>query len=383
MTAGAIDRTSLLAVMSVVAIAGVGFGTSMPLLSILLERAGYSGTVIGLNTAIHAIAALAILPLAPRALRRFGPARLLMISLIAIGASLIVMRAVIDLRVWIPMRFVFGASLAIMFTTSEYWVNAIATEETRGRLVGLYATLFSLGWTAGPLLLGVLGTQSWTPLIVTGALLGLSMIPLLVLRRAVPLPPETAPGGVLAVLREAPVAVLAPFVYGAVEFGVFALLPVYALRQGLSASEGAYTLAALSAGAVGLQIPLGWLADRMDRRRLLVLCALAGVLGALSLPAFSHDLPLLYGALAAWGGCVGGLYTVGLTLIGERFKGPRLAAANTAVMLLYSLGGLLAPPISGAAMDRFPSQGLAWVLGLICGSYALFAVRSAVKPGKA
>jgi MFS family permease len=252
-------------------------------------------------------------------------------------------------------------------------VNAIATEATRGRLIGLYATLFSLGWATGPLLLGLLGVESWTPLIVTTTLLALSTIPLTIARKIAPVPEETAPGGLLEILRLAPVAALAPFVYGAVEIGVFALLPVYAIQQGLTPSRGAAMLAALSAGNVALQYPIGWLADRMDRSRLLVLCALAGVLGAASLPLVIGHAPLLYGTLFLWGGVVVGLYTLGLVLLGARFKGAQLAAANTAVMILYSAGGLLAPPVSGAAMDLFPPHGLVWVLGLLCGAFAAYA----------
>jgi MFS family permease len=281
------------------------------------------------------------------------------------------------------MRFIFGAALATMFTTSEYWVNAIATEETRGRLIGIYATIFSLGWATGPLLLGALGAESWAPLIVTTLLLGLSMIPLTILRHGAPIPEKPAPGGLLEILRLAPVAALAPFVYGAVEIGVFSLLPVYALHHGLSASEGAGMLAALGAGNVALQYPIGWLADRMDRQRLLVFCALAGVVGALSLPFVLHAPALLYMTLFSWGGVVVGLYTMGLVLLGARFKGPQLAAANTAVMILYSAGGLLAPPVSGAAMDLFPPHGLVWVLGLLCGSYALFATLAMCRPQNA
>lgn len=372
----ALGRSSILAVMSVIAIAGLGFGTSLPLLAILLERAGHSSTTIGINTAIHSVAALIVLPFAPEALRRFGPARLLMASLVVIALSLIIMRAYIDLRVWTPMRFVFGAALAMMFTTSEYWVNAIATEETRGRLIGLYATIFSLGWAAGPLLLSVLGVESWAPVIVTTALLALSMVPLLTLRHGAPVPETAPPGGLAEILRLAPVASLAPFVYGAVEFGVFAMLPVYAIQHGLSPAEGAIMLAALSAGNVALQYPIGWLADRMDRSRLLVICALAGVAGAASLPLVIGTPPLLYATLFLWGGVVVGLYTLGLVLLGARFKGPQLAAANTAVMILYSAGGLIAPPVSGAAMDLVPPHGLVWVLGLLCGAYAAYAALS-------
>uniref|UniRef100_UPI0013D393F4 MFS transporter n=1 Tax=Klebsiella pneumoniae TaxID=573 RepID=UPI0013D393F4 len=51
---------------------------------------------------------------------------------------------------WFPLRFVFGASLAVLFVLSEYWINAVAPEARRGLVLGIYATALSLGFAAGP-----------------------------------------------------------------------------------------------------------------------------------------------------------------------------------------------------------------------------------------
>jgi MFS family permease len=367
-------RRNIFAIMATVGIAGLGYGASIPLLSILLERAGYSSTLIGLNTAVQAIAALVVLPFVPRLLAALGAARLLLICLLTIGVSLVVMRALVDVAIWFPLRFIFGAAIAVMFTTSEYWINAIADEESRGRLVALYATVFSFGWTLGPILLSVLGPERWAPVIVAAGILALAIIPLSFVGSAAPTPENAGPADLFGILREAAVPALATFVYGAVEIGVFSLLPVYALRHNLSVQQGALMLSALSVGTIFLQLPIGWIADRLGRRPVLIFCALIGVAGALSMPYLTGHLPYLYGVLVIWGGCLPGLYLLGLTLIGEQFKGPRLAAANTTVMLLYSLGGLLAPPVSGIAMDLWPEHGLALVLGLLCGIFALFGL---------
>jgi MFS family permease len=232
----------------------------------------------------------------------------------------------------------------------------------------------SSGWILGPLILGMLGVEGWSPILGAVGILALAVIPLWLGAAQAPAPEPGMRADLLGVVKEAPVAALAPFIFGAVEIGIFALLPVYAMRQGLSAQQSTYMLTALATGGIALQYPLGWLADRVDRHRILLLCALAGLLGAVSLPLFIHRLPWLLASLVLWGGCVGGLYTVGLTLIGQLFKGPRLAAANTSVVLLYSLGGLIAPAVSGLAMDHWPHTGLALVLGVLCGSYALLTV---------
>jgi len=368
------QRRSLIAVFTTIAISGVGFGTSMPLLSFLLEQDGVSGTLIGINTAMTGLAALAISPLVPQALRKFGAARVLIACLALLAVSLVAMRAYVDVWAWFPLRFAFGAGIAVMFTASEFWINTAADETNRGRLIGLYAMVFSGGWAVGPLLLQALGIETWAPVIATCVLLGLAAVPLSLVRDEAPMPQGHSGVSMVHLLKLAPIAMFAAFVYGGVEVGVFSLIPVYALRSGLDEQAGTLMLTSLALGNVALQYPIGWLADRFDRRLVLVACAVTGLLGAVSLPFVTHVPILLYPTLFIWGGIVVGLYAVGLVILGERFKGGDLAAANAAYVMLYSTAGLITPPISGYAMDLWRPHGLALVLGLICGIYVIAAI---------
>jgi MFS family permease len=108
--------------------------------------------------------------------------------------------------------------------------------------------------------------------------------------------------------------------------------------------------------------------------------------GALSMPLVTHVPLLLYPSLFLWGGTVGGLYSVALITLGARFTGGDLAAANAMIVMLYALGGLLTPPVSGLLMDTLGPQGLMLVLGLLCGLFAAgqigarFAHRPAQRP---
>ena len=60
---------------------------------------------------------------------------------------------------------------------------------------------------------------------------------------------------------------------------------------------------------------------------------------------------LLWPLLVALGGLMGGLYTMSLALIGERFRGPDLTDANTAFVLTFQLGTIIGPPYAGAVMQ--------------------------------
>src|SRR5690606_24934552 len=105
----------------------------------------------------------------------------------------------------------------------------------------------------------------------------------------------------VSLIFRVPTATAAVLVFGAVETGGFALFPVYGTSLGYSEADAALLLSMIGLGNVLLQIPLGMLSDRVDRRMLLLLCAAIGCIGMLVLPAISGNWPLSAAILFVWG----------------------------------------------------------------------------------
>ena len=66
-----------------------------------------------------------------------------------------------------------------------------------------------------------------------------------------------------------------------------------------------------------------------------------------------------------WGGCIAGIYTVGLAYLGSNFKGGDLAAANAAFSILYAVGSLAGPGLGGVAIDVWQPYGLLVTVGAL------------------
>jgi hypothetical protein len=73
--------------------------------------------------------------------------------------------------------------------------------------------------------------------------------------------------------------------------------------------------------------------------------------------------------LFVWGGWILGIYSIGLTILGERFKGADLANANAAFVMSYCVGLLAGPAVEGVALDAWNPHGLLAVLGAISAGY--------------
>ena len=95
------------------------------------------------------------------------------------------------------------------------------------------------------------------------------------------------------------------------------------------------------------------------------------------------NLGLLLPILFVMSGVVSGLYTVGLSLLGERFTGGAIAAANATFIFAYGFGSLTGPPAAGIAMDSLGPWGLLVILAAISGSYVVIVLlRTAFSRGK-
>jgi MFS family permease len=128
-------------------------------------------------------------------------------------------------------------------------------------------------------------------------------------------------------------------------------------------------------GAIVLQLPVGWLGDRMDRMRLVSWLALAAAAGALLWPLVLGNEQLAFAVVFIWGGAFVGIYTIMLTIVGGRFKGAELVAIYAVMGLLWGAGALIGPPLAGLAMDA-TLHGLPFFVAFACLVFSAFLICS-------
>lgn len=357
----AIRWRSVFAAIAAISVVGTAMGLGNPLLSVILEERGHSATAIGLNTATAGLASIAAAPLATPLATRFGVAPT-MLGMILLGAMSIGGFFVAEaFWIWFPLRITLHVALTTLFILSEFWISTSAPPARRGFILGLYATVLSLGFALGPTVFAIVGSAGFLPFGIAMALIGLAAVPVLFASdEAPPLVPSGSARdrGFVRYIWLVPAATAAVLVYGAVETGSYALFPVYGTLVGYELSEMAGLLAMIGLGNVLLQIPIGMLSDRVaDRRTILLGCAVIGLLGMLMLILVQGSWILVAATLFIWGGVVAGLYTVGLAHLGSRLAGHELASANAAFVFCYGVGMLIGPQLIGLFMDLFGPSG--------------------------
>ena len=378
-------RLILAAVFSSCLGVGLIFGFQPPLIALILSRLGYSSFAIGAVTAASLIAVILCGPFYPRAIVRLGLKRCIVGGIAFAAVILLIMPLWPGVPQWLALRFIAGCALGLVWIASEVWMNSVSGADSRGTVMGIYGTVFSIGIVAGPVLLEFTGTRGAEPFAIGAACLILTLLPLAVLRGVASATQEFTPlRGLSGALKTAPIVMLAAFVAGLVESADLTLLPLFGMHSGLNERAALLLVAVFMAGNVVLQVPIGLLADRYGRKTLLAICTVASVIGPLLLRS-SLGLPLLlWPLLFVWGGTLYAFYSQGVALLGEEFAAEKLPSANTLFVMVYCLGGVIGPSAGGIAMDLWPNRGLPYLLSgaalLMLGGLAINAARGRGSP---
>jgi MFS family permease len=382
------DRRSLTLAALFATTLGVGliFGFQPPLIALILERGGASAAEIGLVNGISLIAVILFGPFYPYLIERLGLRRAVVAGVLIAILVQELMPVVSGAAAWLVLRFITGLGLGLTWIASEVWMNRISDDNSRGSVMAMYGTVFASGVVAGPLVLQVTGTAGSLPFHAGVVCLAVTLLPLLLIGRvATPAQEATPPRYLFRLVAAAPIVMLAAMVAGLVESADISLLPVFGLVNGLGENASLMLVTAFLAGNVILQLPVGWLADRAGRRRVLAGCAIVSVVGPLLLtPALAT--PFQWPLLFVWGGTMYGFYTQGIALLGEVFGAADLAGANTVFVMVYCVGGTLGPALGGVAMDLWRPLGLVVFLSaaalLLLAGLVCEAARPAARRGR-
>lgn len=343
------------AVLASVLSVGLALGVSMPLVSFRLASWGYGGFAIGVMAAMPAIGVLVGASLASKLASRFGTPALMRLCLWCGAMSIGLLALLPSYPVWLALRLLIGVVLTIIFILGESWINQLVVEQWRGRLVALYGSAYALSQLSGPLLLGLVGSEGDYGFWIGVALLTLA--PLLLMGR------EGAPvteaysvtfKDLLGFCRGLPAIAWAVGLFAAFEAMILTLLPVYCLRQGFTADIALAMVSTVVVGDALLQLPIGALADRLSRRSLFTGCAVLLMLSSVAVPLLLNTL-LIWPLWVIFGASAGGLFTLSLILIGERYRDDALVRANAHIAQLWGIGCLIGPLAAGA--------GSQWVSG--------------------
>jgi MFS family permease len=314
-------------------------------------------------TAAQAGGGLAVVPFAARITARLGARRTIIGTVWVVSLATLAMQFSVDPLVWAPLRVLAGAALMLLFAIGEAWVNQLADDRSRGRIVAIYTTSFTLFQMAGPILVSLIADDAAWRFALCAAIFLLALPGLSLMRIASTSEHGDAPHVAWqTVLPRMPALVIGAGFFALFDTLALSLLPLFAISHGVAADVAVLFGSAILLGDTACAFALGWLADCVGRARVHLGAAIVVALLLPTLPALVAVPWLRWPMLVVIGAAAGGIYTLSLAAVGERFRGPALVTASSLIGASWSVASFFGPLIAGALMRAAGADALIGVL---------------------
>ena len=350
----------------------VANGLMMTLLTIRGAELGFTATVIGVMQSGYPAGALLGTLLAPRLIAQSGHVRAFSALASVCSISAIIHLLTDDPYSWTAMRVLAGLCFPGLYVITESWLNAKAENHQRAQILSLYFIAQSGGQAIGAALIGVPGATVVVLFGTVSILISLSIVPLLLTAGSPPdyEVPERMPIRRLAGIS--PMAVSGAFLSGASIGCLFAAAPLYGLSLGMNRAQVAGLTVAPTLAGAAVQYPVGYIADRIDRRLAVIALSVIGLLAVFISLAQQGEAALSLRLSLMAVGCVP-IYSVCLAHANDQLRRSQVAAAGGAMAFTMNAGILVGVFTGPASMDLFGPNGLLLCLAVLFAATALFA----------
>lgn len=341
--------------------AAATFWMFLPLLSVSLRHEGVSDFQVGIISSLPWVGLLIMSGFIPALARHFGLKRMILIGISLSLLAFIGFSITRHVWLWALLCLLIGAAFSLRWAGMDTWMNGSFPDHLRGKLTGLYELIISGSIAFGPAMLALSGSTGYVPFLAAAIIMAISGCVIGLVGKESPqatdkgsLPPRR-----FDILLQEPAAFVGILMIGLTEAGNLSMLPIFGLTSGFSVHKSALLVVVVQTGAAVGALLIGGLADHISRTKLRNVSARIMVVMPIGLLCLHH---LLWPWLLVWGVMQGGLFTLGIISLASRHSGLGLASAMTLSMVVYTVGGIISPPLLGALTALFGRYG--FVAGL-------------------
>lgn len=309
---------------------------------------------------------------APRLMGSVGHSRAFA-AFTATGAiGLMAHMVVVDPYAWAVMRVASGLCVAGCYTVIEAWLQAKVTNETRGRTMAIYRVVDMTGSLGAQMIVGILAPASYVSYNILAIGCCAALLPLTLTTIKQPETPASPRLKPRLAFERSPLAAAA-VVVAALSSASFRMVgPIYGQEVGLTAGQIAYFLSAFVLGGALAQFPVGWLADKYDRRWVLIWLSVAAV-GSCAVTVMASGLGTSGVMLTAglFGLTTFPIYSVAAAHAHDFASSEERVELSAALMFWFATGAIFAPYAASVLIEGF---GPAALFLMISAGHALLVV---------
>ena len=296
---------------------------------------------------------------APRLLGSVGHSRAFA-AFTAVGSiGLIAHMMVINPYAWALMRVGAGLCVAGCYTVVEAWLQAKVTNETRGRAMGTYRMVDMSGSLAAQGIIGILAPADYISYNILAILCCAALLPITLTTASQPETPKSPRLRPALAYVRSPLAV-AGVIVAALSSASFRMVgPIYGQEMGLTAGQIAWFLASFVIGGALAQFPVGWIADKFDRRKVLIWLSVAAIVSCgVTLATTGWGVRGILLSSALFGLTTFPIYSVAAAHAHDFASSDERVELSAALMFWFALGAIAAPYGASVLIDTYGPKSM-------------------------
>lgn len=353
----------------------VGVGLLGTLLGVRATVASFSNMETGLIMAGYYAGYIGGTLLAPRIIRNVGHIRSFSAFAAVASASSLCFGLFVDSWIWLVLRILSGLCVVGLYMVVESWLNEQSAGAVRARIFSFYmmSTLIALG--SGQFLLLAADPSGLSLFAFAAILISLGVVPIAVTRVTEPRIELFVPVRLGELVRISPLGTVGAFGAGIVNGVFWGMAPVFGQRLALGETKIALLMSATILGGALLQLPIGHLSDRKDRRTVLIVTSFAtAMIAVITMLIVMKGYPGLIPSAFLYGGLMFTLYGISVAHTNDHLNPGQVLEATRGLLLVYGIGALCGPVLGGIAMDSMGPPGLPAISAITAAALALFGV---------
>ncbi len=352
----------------------LGNGIQGTLLGIRGKIEGFSAVEMSYVMSAYSAGFLLGSRFAPDMIRRVGHVRVFAALGSLISAILILFPIAPDWMAWAAMRAVIGFSFAGVYITAESWLNASASNETRGQALSAYMICQMIGIIAAQGLMNLRDPGGFDLFVISSILVSVAFTPILLSASPAPSFERITPLPIQHLFRTSPLGCVGLFLLGGVFSALFGMASVWGSEIGLSVKNISIFIGSIYLGGLVLQYPIGWVSDRQDRRSLIMVLSAAGAVVAFAGMILPWSMIFLASIAFFAGGIANPLYSLMVAYVNDYLESDQMAGASAGLLFIYGLGSIGGPLITGWLMALVGPSGFFLFIALLFTATALYAL---------
>jgi len=366
------------------------FSKTWPLffgLGMMMIANGLQGTLLGLRASIEDFSVLTTGLImssyyfgflagslqVPKIISQVGHIRVFA-ALASVASTAVLLHAVfVDPVLWFGIRAITGFSYAGLYLVVESWLNDAATNKTRGKIMGVYMVVTFLGMALGQALLNVGDPSQVELFVIVSVLVSLALVPISLSRRPAPDFTVNETIALITIWKRSPLGVFGTLLSGLTSAAIFSIGPIYAISIGMSTAAISGFMASFIMGAVIFSMPVAWISDHMDRRKMIIILGAFSGIVACGLLAVSPSGNIgIFVVMAMLGGISMPIYSQCISHVNDNLLSRQFVAATGTLLMLNGLGAAIGPLLVTGIMQLLGNHGYAVLLIVSYGAIGVF-----------